>query len=102
MNQLQRRIHLLLHHLEVCGNTTTLGEILTQIAGPAKNERGVFFVKKVDLSSQNETKLMLNLFFILHFTYAHPCLRAWTIRFIIIIYNNNNFAFYINNNSDCK
>jgi len=47
LNQLQRRVHLLLHHLEVCGNTTTLGEILTQIAGPAKNEGGVFFVKKL-------------------------------------------------------
>jgi len=30
---------------------------------------GVFFGKKVDLSPQNETKLMLDLFFILHFTY---------------------------------
>jgi len=30
---------------------------------------GVFLVKKVDLSPQNETKLMLDLFFILHFTY---------------------------------
>ena len=38
---------------------------------------GVFFCKKVDLSPQNETKLMLDLFFILHFTYlgggrTHP------------------------------
>jgi len=38
---------------------------------------GVFFCKKVDLSPQIETKLMLDLFFILHFTYlgggrTHP------------------------------
>ena len=30
---------------------------------------GGCFVKKVDLSPQNETRLMLDLFFILHFTY---------------------------------
>jgi len=33
------------------------------------NEMAVFFCKKVDLSPQHETKLMLDLFFILHFTY---------------------------------
>ena len=37
---------------------------------------GVFFVKKWTFLPQNETKLMLDLFFILHFTYlgvrTHP------------------------------
>jgi len=55
--------------------TTLLKETTTFLFVIAGNEMGVF-CKKVYVSPQNETKLRLDLFFILHFTYlgggAHP------------------------------
>ena len=52
-------------------------------------EMKCFFVKKWTFPPQNETKLMLDLFFILLFTYlgggvayapnAPPCLQAWKL-----------------------